>query len=131
MSAPIPGSGHCHGYAPCDPLFWSYIDACEAAGIVVVFAAGNEGTGGLRRPADRATDAYRNLQWQLLMPTLLDALASFSSRGPTFCTPNGSAAIKPDIAAPGVNVRSAYPGQTYVYMSGTSMATPHIAVWWL
>jgi bacillopeptidase F len=117
-----------HGYAPCDPLFWSYIDACEAAGTVVVFAAGNEGAGGLRRPADRATDAYRNLA-----VAAVDAntsgwpIASFSSRGPTFCTPNGLAAIKPDIAGPGVNVRSSYPGQTYAFFSGTSMATPHIA----
>jgi len=117
-----------HGYAPCDPLFWSYIDACEAAGTVVVFAAGNEGTGGLRRPADRATDAYRNCA-----VAAVDAntsgwpLAYFSSVGPTYCTPDGSAAIKPDIAGPGVNVRSSWPGQTYTYLSGTSMATPHIA----
>jgi bacillopeptidase F len=117
-----------HGYAPCDPLFWSYIDACEAAGTVVVFAAGNEGTGGLRRPADRATDAYRNFAVAAVDANTVGwPIAYFSSRGPTYCTPNGSAAIKPDIAGPGVSVRSAYPGQTYTYMSGTSMATPHIA----
>ncbi|UCC78695.1 MAG: S8 family serine peptidase [Candidatus Zixiibacteriota bacterium] len=117
-----------HGYPPCDELFWSYIDACEAAGTVVIFAAGNEGTSGLRRPADRATDDYRNCA-----VAAVDAnnpswpIASFSSRGPTYCTPGGSAAIKPDIAAPGVSVRSSYPGGGYVYMSGTSMATPHVA----
>lgn len=117
-----------HGYAPCDPLFWSYIDACEAAGIVVVFAAGNEGTGGLRRPADRATDAYRNFAVAAVDGNTAGwPIASFSSRGPTFCTPNGSAAIKPDISGPGVSVRSSYPGQTYAFLSGTSMATPHIA----
>ena len=48
-----------HGYPPCDPLFWSYLDACKAAGILIVFAAGNEGSSGLRRPPDRATDDYR------------------------------------------------------------------------
>lgn len=117
-----------HGYAPCDPLFWSYIDACEAAGTVVVFAAGNEGAGGLRRPADRATDAYRNCAVAAVDANTAGwPLAYFSSVGPTYCTPTGTAAIKPDIAGPGLNVRSAYPGQTYVYMSGTSMATPHIA----
>ncbi len=117
-----------HGYAPCDPLFWSYIDACEAAGTVVVFAAGNEGSGGLRRPADRATDAYRNCAVAAVDANTVGwPLAYFSSVGPTYCTPNGSSAIKPDIAGPGVNVRSSYPGQTYVTMSGTSMATPHIA----
>ena len=117
-----------HGYAPCDPLFWSYIDACEAAGTVVVFAAGNEGTSGLRRPADRATDAYRNCAVAAVDANTAGwPIAYFSSRGPTYCTPTGDMAIKPDIAGPGYNVRSAYPGLTYTTMSGTSMATPHIA----
>jgi PKD repeat protein/subtilisin family serine protease len=116
-----------HGYPPCDELFWSYIDACEAAGTVIVFSAGNEGTSGLRRPGDRATDDYRNCA-----VAAVDAntsgwpIAYFSSRGPTYCTPDGSAAIKPDIAAPGVSVRSSYPGGGYVSMSGTSMASPHV-----
>lgn len=117
-----------HGYPPCDSLFWEYIDACEAAGTVVIFAAGNEGTSGLRRPADRATDEYRNLAVAAVDGNTVGwPIAYFSSRGPTYCTPTGEAAIKPDISAPGVSVRSAYPGHAYVYMSGTSMATPHIA----
>ena len=116
-----------HGYPPCDELFWSYLDACEAAGTVILFSAGNEGFSGLRRPADRATDDYRTCA-----VAAVDAnnpswpIASFSSRGPTYCTPGGGAAIKPDIAAPGVSVRSSYPGGGYVYMSGTSMASPHV-----
>ncbi|MBD3233559.1 MAG: S8 family serine peptidase [candidate division Zixibacteria bacterium] len=116
-----------HGYPPCDTLFWSYLDACEAAGTVVLFSAGNEGYSGLRRPADRATDDYRTCA-----VAAVDAnqsgwpIASFSSRGPTYCTPDGSAAIKPDIAAPGVDVRSCYPGGGYASLSGTSMASPHV-----
>lgn len=116
-----------HGYPPCDQLFWSYLDNCEAAGTLIVFAAGNEGTSGLRRPGDRATDAYRTLA-----VAAVDAnqsgwpIASFSSRGPTNCTPTGVPAIKPDIAAPGVNVRSTLRTGGYGPMSGTSMATPHI-----
>ncbi len=117
-----------HGYPECDDLFWSFLDACEAAGVVVVFAAGNEGFDGLRRPADRATDEYRTFAVAALdgnngsLP-----IAGFSSRGPTQCGPNGESAVKPDIAAPGVNVRSAAPSGGYSLKSGTSMATPHIA----
>ncbi len=117
-----------HGYPPCDQTFWSVLDNCEAAGIVIVFAAGNEGGSGLRRPGDRAMTDY-----DTMAVAAVDAnnanwpIASFSSRGPTNCTPNGSPAIKPDLAAPGVNVRSSVPGNGYANFSGTSMATPHIA----
>jgi subtilisin family serine protease len=117
-----------HGYPDCDPLFWGYLDACEAAGVVIVFAAGNEGTSGLRRPADRATDDYRTFAVAAVdgnNPAY--PIAGFSSRGPTFCTPSGDAAIKPDIAAPGVDVRSCNQSGGYYYSDGTSMATPHIA----
>ncbi len=118
-----------HGYAPCDATFWSFIDACEAAGIVMIFAAGNEGPSPqtVRRPADRATDGYRNLA-----VAAVDAnsgsfpIAGFSSRGPSFCGPEGQQAIKPDIAAPGVSVRSSVPGGSYAPSNGTSMSTPHV-----
>jgi bacillopeptidase F len=116
-----------HGYPPCDETFWSYLDACEAAGTVILFSAGNEGSSGLRRPADRATDDYRTCAVAAVDANDPDwPIASFSSRGPTYCTPGGGAAIKPDIAAPGVDVRSSVPGGGYAYLSGTSMASPHV-----
>jgi subtilisin family serine protease len=116
-----------HGYPDCDELFWSHLDACEAAGIVIIFAAGNEASGGLRRPADRATDDYRTFAVAAVNGNVPSyPIASFSSRGPTFCTPGGFPAIKPDIAAPGVDVRSCAPGGGYYFSSGTSMAAPHI-----
>ncbi|MFD3996066.1 carboxypeptidase regulatory-like domain-containing protein [Streptomyces sp. NPDC058548] len=49
-------------------------------------------------------------------------IASFSSRGPGV-----DGTVKPSIAAPGANVRSAAPGGGYTVKSGTSMASPHTA----
>ena len=54
------------------------------------------------------------------------AVADFSSRGPT----TGDI-LKPDVTAPGVDVLAAYSpdhgGHTFDFLSGTSMASPHIA----
>lgn len=116
------------GYPACDDLFWSFIDNAEAAGIVMVFAAGNEGGQGLRRPADRATSDFRNMAVAAVDANNANwPIGSFSSLGPTNCTLDGSPAEKPDISAPGVNVRSAISGGGYNSVSGTSMAAPHIA----
>ncbi|MCF3124040.1 S8 family serine peptidase [Streptomyces arenae] len=56
-----------------------------------------------------------------------DTTASFSSRGPAY----GSHTLKPEIAAPGVGISAAAAGGRGIYayqsMSGTSMATPHVA----
>ncbi len=115
------------GVPDCDETFWTYLDACEAAGTVIIFIAGNEGSQGLRRPADRATDDYRCFAVAAVDANDPDwPIADFSSRGPTYCNPNGDEAIKPDIAAPGVSVRSSVPGGGYTTYSGTSMAAPHI-----
>jgi len=50
-------------------------------------------------------------------------MASFSSQGPT----DVDFRVKPDVAAPGVNVLSSIPGNGWAFFQGTSMATPHLA----
>ncbi len=121
------GLADVHGTPDCDQTFWAFLDACEAAGTVIVFSAGNEGAAGLRRPADRATDDFRTFAVAAVDGNVPSwPLAGFSSLGPTFCTPGGGAAIKPDISAPGVNVISSVPGGGYGSSSGTSMASPHV-----
>ncbi len=50
-----------------------------------------------------------------------DDFAYFSGRGYT-----ANNRIKPDIAAPGVDIYTAYPGNNYTFASGTSMAAPFV-----
>lgn len=94
------------------------IRALRAAGIVPVFSAGNDGpfNGSINIPGGYA---------EVLTVGATDSqsrLASFSSRGPSAFAP-----IKPDVVAPGVNIRSAWHGGGYMLLDGTSMATPQVS----
>jgi subtilisin family serine protease len=120
-----------HGVPHCDDTFWNVMDGCENAGVVVLFAAGNEGddygSNSLRTPADRA-DTYFNA----FSVGAIDGhtpgypIAGFSSLGPCDCA-DYPMNIKPECVAPGVDVRSSIPGGSYQGgWNGTSMATPHI-----
>ncbi len=109
----------------CDTTFWEVIDNCEAAGAIVVFAAGNEGPGSasLRNPPDRNTTPVNVFAVGALNEDQT-TIASFSSRGPSTCDMETK---KPEVCAQGVDVRSSVPGNGYSFFSGTSMACPHVA----
>lgn len=116
-------------YPDCYSIFDVAIDNCEAAGTAVFFAAGNEGDRGdetIRIPAQRATSevnafavgAYDNV---------VDSLWYRSSRGPSLCPTNDALRIKPELTAPGRNIRSAYLGTSYASNTGTSFSVAHAA----
>ncbi|MGM1049039.1 MAG: S8 family serine peptidase [Bacillota bacterium] len=70
-------------------------------------------------------DADPSLQVNFTTTIEKDIIAGFSSRGPS----KPSYAVKPDISAPGIGIRSSvteYEGW-YEAQNGTSMAAPHIA----
>ena len=111
------------GYPVCDDFYQPVIDAAEAAGAIVVFAAGNEGHSGLRLPGGRIDSALNVFSIGALNQDGT-TIAGFSSRGPSECD---NTTIKPEISAVGVDVRSSTAGGNYGSLSGTSMATPHVA----
>ncbi len=118
----INNSWGCPNLEGCDPN--ALVDATRAlraAGVFVVVSAGNEGDkcGSIQAPLALYDDVFS--------VGAVDAsgkVAFFSSRGPV--TADGSRRVKPDILAPGVGVLSAFPGGTYSYSDGTSMAGPHV-----
>ena len=78
-----------------------------------------------RRPGLRVVRLARRLHAKLQRRRLRHGnnIAGFSSRGPSAF----GGGLKPNIAAPGVNVRSSVPTNSYAAFSGTSMASPHVA----
>lgn len=101
------------------------VEAQEAAGIQMVVAAGNSGPSCSTVSDPPSFYAASYTVGALVNGT--DTIAGFSSRGPV--TSDGSNRTKPDIAAPGTSVRSAWNGSDsdFATIQGTSMATPHIA----
>ena len=103
-------------------------DALETAGVAIVWAAGNDG------PEASTTSTASDINHDLVISFSVAALNSnattavgFSSRGPSDCGNVGSLLIKPEVAAPGVSVRSSNGISGYRNSSGTSMAAPHAA----
>lgn len=120
------------GYQDSEPELIALLDpaleAWDAAGIFGVFSSGNS-----NRPEDHEGDLgpcdnISNPAWHDGAHYVVGAyqqgrtIGDFSSRGPG---QDGEPGV--DIAAPGVNVRSAIPGGGYEAWNGTSMAAPHVS----
>lgn len=60
-------------------------------------------------------------------PAFADVMAGFSLRGPAGGVFSPMDLVKPDISAPGENILAASQTSAYEFMSGTSMASPHVA----
>jgi subtilisin family serine protease len=102
------------------------LDNAADAGVVPVVAAGNDGAGAgsVSSPAN-APEAISVAASTEGDNGPADVIADFSSAGPTPI----SLEMKPDITAPGVDILSSLPGNTWSAhdWSGTSMASPHVA----
>ena len=99
------------------------VENVRAAGIFVAVSAGNAGPScsSVEDPA-----AIYDASFSVGATDSGDFIASFSSRGPV--TVDGSNRMKPDISAPGVNIRSSTRDGSYQGgWDGTSMAGPHVA----
>ncbi|HZP30651.1 MAG TPA: S8 family serine peptidase, partial [Acidimicrobiia bacterium] len=114
------------GEAEIDPardLVATAINGAADAGVVPVIAAGNDfddfGAGSVSSPGS----APKAITAAAVTKQL--TIASFSSGGPTPI----SLGMKPDVAAPGVDITSSVPPHdgTWASFSGTSMAAPHVA----
>ncbi|MEU0095147.1 S8 family serine peptidase [Kribbella sp. NPDC006257] len=101
-----------------DPFMEDVTNAWTASGIMGVFANGNSGPGCNTSGSPGSTQSI----YSAGAYDINNNVASFSGRG---SGQNG--VIKPNISAPGVNIRSSLPGNTYGAFNGTSMATPHLA----
>ncbi len=90
-------------------------DNAYAAGILHVAAAGNSGN-----PPGKGDNVSYPARWDSVIAVAAtdkdDARARWSSTGPDL-----------ELSAPGVDIYSTYPGGGYATMSGTSMASPHVA----
>lgn len=92
------------------------------AGVVVVVSAGNDGPdcNSLANPAPIFGESFT-----VGATGKADTVTNFSSRG--IVTSDGSNRLKPNVVAPGTQVRSCITGGGYAAYQGTSMAGPHVA----
>ena len=99
-----------------DPLVRA-VETASAAGVIFCVAAGNSFA-----PASIGSPGVAPSAITVGATDSADVAAPFTSRGPI----GGTWAVKPEIAAPGVGIVSAFEDRTLL-ASGTSMATPHVS----
>jgi hypothetical protein len=108
--------GEQRGSGPTDSVLQAAIDAAGDAGIINIFGAGNDGTDNDVSPFDPASYPSASIV-SVASSGPTDRRSSFSNYGATSV----------HLAAPGENILSTTLGTDYEYLSGTSMATPHVA----
>lgn len=88
----------------------------DAAGSLFVAAAGNSNVN---------TDTSPHYPSSYNAPNVIAVAATTSSDAKASFSNYGKKSV--DLGAPGTNILSTTPGNTYSYFNGTSMATPHVA----
>ncbi len=122
----INNSWSCPSFEGCNAQNWAMleeaVEALRAAGIVVVVSAGNEGPN-----CETAINPPARFEGSFSIGAIgQDGWAArFTSRGPV--PTDKGLLLKPNVVAPGVNIRSAIPGEGYRNLSGTSMSGPMVA----
>lgn len=119
-----------------DNWYQGVVDSWHAAGIYPVFANVNAGNCGYAYPPGCNTvgnpGRYGNVTGVGSTGQSNGAYATHSNWGPTDnsdpVNPNGFPTVKPQVVAPGVNIRSALNSSNSAYASwdGTSMSAPHV-----
>jgi len=94
----------------------SAISRAENGGMLVIAAAGNDAYNNDYYPHYPSSYSYNNVI-SVAAISYDESIAYFSNYG----------SYSVDVGAPGIWIYSTYPGSRYAYMSGTSMATPHVS----
>ena len=113
----------------CESIFRDVLEVLEIAGIAVIWSAGNQGPGfsTIASPKNINTNPVN----AFCVGAIRGSVNGFpifpnSSRGPSRCQLSADT-IKPEVVAPGANIRSCGLNGNYISSSGTSFSTPHVS----